>query len=100
MCIVHLFCPFSCTAATWTEVRMGRLEVAHSNCLRLIAGVKLTDRHRLETTRTMWHVIAGFDARSVAEDGRMEQLKLTPGHRNIKDFSGMYSSQLCDPGVP
>eukprot|EP00955_Chlamydomonas_euryale_P072951 361574-Chlamydomonas_euryale.AAC.8 len=29
----------------------GKLEVTHSNCLRCIAGTKLTDRHRLETTR-------------------------------------------------
>eukprot|EP00955_Chlamydomonas_euryale_P097403 365072-Chlamydomonas_euryale.AAC.21 len=33
-------------------------------------------------------------ARSVAEDGRVEQLKLRPGHRSIKDFSGMYSSAI------
>eukprot|EP00955_Chlamydomonas_euryale_P039225 351330-Chlamydomonas_euryale.AAC.2 len=33
-------------------------------------------------------------ARSVAEDGRVEQLKLRPDHRNIKDFSGMYSSAI------
>eukprot|EP00955_Chlamydomonas_euryale_P021317 225465-Chlamydomonas_euryale.AAC.1 len=33
-------------------------------------------------------------ARSVAEGGRVEQLKLRPGHRNIKDFSGMYSSAI------
>eukprot|EP00955_Chlamydomonas_euryale_P084473 363970-Chlamydomonas_euryale.AAC.4 len=29
---------------------MGRLEVTHPNCLRRIAGVKLTHTHRLETT--------------------------------------------------
>eukprot|EP00955_Chlamydomonas_euryale_P043794 352715-Chlamydomonas_euryale.AAC.2 len=33
-------------------------------------------------------------ARSVAEDGRLEQLKLRLGHRNIKDFSGMYSCAI------
>eukprot|EP00955_Chlamydomonas_euryale_P022061 233009-Chlamydomonas_euryale.AAC.1 len=33
-------------------------------------------------------------ARSVAEDGRVEQLKLRPGLRNIKDSSGMYSSAI------
>eukprot|EP00955_Chlamydomonas_euryale_P101183 365327-Chlamydomonas_euryale.AAC.13 len=33
-------------------------------------------------------------AKSVAEDGRMEQLKLRPGHRSINDFSGMYSSAI------
>eukprot|EP00955_Chlamydomonas_euryale_P012451 134098-Chlamydomonas_euryale.AAC.1 len=50
-CTAHLFCPFSYTAETWTwtEVQMGRLEVTHSNCLCRIVGVKLTDRHRLET---------------------------------------------------
>eukprot|EP00955_Chlamydomonas_euryale_P041923 352160-Chlamydomonas_euryale.AAC.1 len=29
---------------------MGRLEVTHSDCLRRIVSVKLTDCHRLETT--------------------------------------------------
>eukprot|EP00955_Chlamydomonas_euryale_P015396 164950-Chlamydomonas_euryale.AAC.1 len=33
-------------------------------------------------------------ARSVAEDGRGEHPKLSPGHRNIEDFSGMYSSAI------
>eukprot|EP00955_Chlamydomonas_euryale_P001646 18553-Chlamydomonas_euryale.AAC.1 len=33
-------------------------------------------------------------ARSVTEDGRVEQLKLRPCHRNIRDFSGMYSSAI------
>eukprot|EP00955_Chlamydomonas_euryale_P012760 137882-Chlamydomonas_euryale.AAC.3 len=28
---------------------MGRLEVTHSSCLSRIVGMKLTDRHRLET---------------------------------------------------
>eukprot|EP00955_Chlamydomonas_euryale_P047144 353596-Chlamydomonas_euryale.AAC.6 len=32
-------------------------------------------------------------ARSVAEDGRMEQLKLRPGHRNIKGFLGCTALQ-------
>eukprot|EP00955_Chlamydomonas_euryale_P082785 363764-Chlamydomonas_euryale.AAC.13 len=108
-------------------VQMGRLEVTHSNCLRRIVGVKLTDRNRLETiheqcgmsllelvvcSRTlewMGHVLRmdedrlprqAFDcslAGSVAEDGRVEQLKLRPGHRNIEDFHEMYSSatQAC-----
>eukprot|EP00955_Chlamydomonas_euryale_P038713 351166-Chlamydomonas_euryale.AAC.5 len=31
-------------------------------------------------------------ARSVAEDGRWNNLR--PGHRNITDFSGMYSSAI------
>eukprot|EP00955_Chlamydomonas_euryale_P045597 353185-Chlamydomonas_euryale.AAC.1 len=39
-----------CKTWTWTEM-MGRLEVAHSNCLRSIVGVKLTDRHKFETIR-------------------------------------------------
>eukprot|EP00955_Chlamydomonas_euryale_P101239 365333-Chlamydomonas_euryale.AAC.4 len=103
---------------------MGRLEVTHSTCLRRIVGVKLTDRHRLETIREqcgtpllevmvrkrtlqwMGHVLRMdedrlprqvFDcslARSVAEDGRVEQLQLRPHHRNIENFSGMYSSTL------
>eukprot|EP00955_Chlamydomonas_euryale_P026649 281038-Chlamydomonas_euryale.AAC.1 len=33
-------------------------------------------------------------ARSVAEDGCVEQLKFRPGHRNIKDFPGMYCSAI------
>eukprot|EP00955_Chlamydomonas_euryale_P036617 350494-Chlamydomonas_euryale.AAC.24 len=36
---------------TWTEVQMGRLQVTHFNRLRRMVGVKLTDRHRLETIR-------------------------------------------------
>eukprot|EP00955_Chlamydomonas_euryale_P100161 365263-Chlamydomonas_euryale.AAC.24 len=112
---------------TWTEVQMGRLEVTRCNCLRCIVGVKLTDRHRLETIceqcgtsslelmvrrrslQWMVHVLQldedrllrqVFDcslASSVAEDGRVEQLKFRWGHRNVKQFSGMYSfaSQGC-----
>eukprot|EP00955_Chlamydomonas_euryale_P034534 349819-Chlamydomonas_euryale.AAC.1 len=38
-------------AARMVKVQMGRLEVTHSDCLRRIVGVKLTDRHRLETIR-------------------------------------------------
>eukprot|EP00955_Chlamydomonas_euryale_P081062 363518-Chlamydomonas_euryale.AAC.9 len=30
---------------------MGRLKVSRSTCLRRIVGMKLTDHHRLETTR-------------------------------------------------
>ena len=115
---------YGCETWTWTEVQMGRLEVTHSNCLRRIIGVKLTDRHRLETIhdqcgtsslelmvrrRTlqwMGHVLRMDEDRlprqvfdcslttSVAEDGRVEQLKFRRGHRNIKDFSGMYSSAI------
>ena len=89
-----------------------------------IIGVKLTDRHRLETIhdqcgtsslelmvrrRTlqwMGHVLRMDEDRlprqvfdcslttSVAEDGRVEQLKFRRGHRNIKDFSGLYSSAI------
>eukprot|EP00955_Chlamydomonas_euryale_P067885 359959-Chlamydomonas_euryale.AAC.2 len=33
-------------------------------------------------------------ARSLVQDGRVEQLKLTPRQRNIKDFSEMYSSAI------
>eukprot|EP00955_Chlamydomonas_euryale_P096973 365044-Chlamydomonas_euryale.AAC.1 len=92
---------------------MDRLEVTHSNCLRRIVGMKLTDCHTLETIheqcgtsslelmvcrRTlqwMGHVLRMDEdrlprqvldcsiARSVAEDGGVEQLKLRPGHRNI-----------------
>jgi len=41
---------------------MGRLEVAHANCLRRIVCVELTDSHRLETMREqIRHVIAGVD---------------------------------------
>eukprot|EP00955_Chlamydomonas_euryale_P081810 363628-Chlamydomonas_euryale.AAC.12 len=54
----------------------------------------------------MCHVITGVDGsqtdpsedgapRSVAEDGRVEQLKnLRTGHRNIKDITGMYNSAI------
>eukprot|EP00955_Chlamydomonas_euryale_P062177 358304-Chlamydomonas_euryale.AAC.2 len=103
---------------------MDRLEVAHSNCLRRIVGVQLTDRHRLESIRErcgisslelmicrltlQWkgHILQMdenrlprqvFDcplARSVAEDDHVEQLSLTPSHRNIKDFSGMFISAI------
>eukprot|EP00955_Chlamydomonas_euryale_P017830 190119-Chlamydomonas_euryale.AAC.3 len=31
-------------------------------------------------------------ARSVAEDGRVEQLKSRPGHRSNKDFYGIYTA--------
>eukprot|EP00955_Chlamydomonas_euryale_P000804 9254-Chlamydomonas_euryale.AAC.1 len=42
---------YGCETWTWTEVQMGGLEVTHSNCLRRIVGMKLKDRHRLETIR-------------------------------------------------
>eukprot|EP00955_Chlamydomonas_euryale_P079461 363302-Chlamydomonas_euryale.AAC.14 len=42
---------YGCKMWTWTEVQMSRLEVTRSTCLRRIVGVKLTDRHRLETVR-------------------------------------------------
>eukprot|EP00955_Chlamydomonas_euryale_P083281 363828-Chlamydomonas_euryale.AAC.15 len=88
---------------------MGRLEVTHSNCLSCIVEVKLTDRHRLETLseqygpsslelmvrrwtlQWMGHILRMDDdclpqqvfdcssARSVEEDGRVEQLKLRQG---------------------
>eukprot|EP00955_Chlamydomonas_euryale_P115402 366346-Chlamydomonas_euryale.AAC.7 len=104
------------------QARTSGLEVTHSNCLRRIVGLKLTDRNRPETIHEqcgmsllelmirrltlqwMGHVLRMdedrllrqvFDcslARSVAEDGRVEQLKLRPRHRNMKDFSGMHSS--------
>eukprot|EP00955_Chlamydomonas_euryale_P043579 352629-Chlamydomonas_euryale.AAC.1 len=35
---------YGCKTWTWTEVQMGRLEV-----IPCIVGMKLTDRHRLET---------------------------------------------------
>eukprot|EP00955_Chlamydomonas_euryale_P071822 361207-Chlamydomonas_euryale.AAC.1 len=73
---IFLYC---CETWTWTEVQMGRLEVTHPT----VSAVKLTDRHRLETI-----------PRLVAEDGQVEQLKLRPYHRNMKDFSGMYSSAI------
>eukprot|EP00955_Chlamydomonas_euryale_P053098 355369-Chlamydomonas_euryale.AAC.3 len=33
-------------------------------------------------------------AKSVAQDGHVEQLKLRSGHRNIENFSGWYSSAI------
>jgi len=60
--VLHIFL-HGCETWTWTEVQMGRLEVTHSNCLRRIVGVKLTDRHRLETIHEqMWRVIVGLDS--------------------------------------
>eukprot|EP00955_Chlamydomonas_euryale_P115203 366335-Chlamydomonas_euryale.AAC.5 len=51
---------------------------------------------RMDEDRLPLQVFDCSLARSVAEDGRMEQLKLRQGHRNIKkkDFSGMYSSAI------
>eukprot|EP00955_Chlamydomonas_euryale_P118423 366540-Chlamydomonas_euryale.AAC.7 len=49
---------------------------------------------RMDEDRLPWQVFDCSLARSVAEDGRVEQLKLRPGHRNNKDFSGMYSSAI------
>eukprot|EP00955_Chlamydomonas_euryale_P048388 353950-Chlamydomonas_euryale.AAC.1 len=46
---------YGCETWTWTEVRVGRLEVTHSHCLRRIVGVKLTDRHGL---RLYVHIVA------------------------------------------
>eukprot|EP00955_Chlamydomonas_euryale_P075345 362292-Chlamydomonas_euryale.AAC.6 len=87
---------YGCKTWTWTEVLMGRLEVIHSKCLRRIVGMKLTDRHRLETIRELCGTSSPefMVPRSLARDGRVEQLKLRPGHRDIKDFSGMYSSAI------
>eukprot|EP00955_Chlamydomonas_euryale_P089302 364452-Chlamydomonas_euryale.AAC.4 len=50
-----------CNTWAWTEVQMGRLKISHSDCLRRIAGVKLTDSCRLGDKRdyTTWHVLAG-----------------------------------------
>eukprot|EP00955_Chlamydomonas_euryale_P034588 349837-Chlamydomonas_euryale.AAC.1 len=84
---------------TWTctEVQMGRLEVTHSNCLRRIVDVNLTDLHRLETIHeqcdtSSLELMVRRQTLSVdgalTEDGRVEQLKLRPGHRNIKTFLG------------
>eukprot|EP00955_Chlamydomonas_euryale_P103589 365507-Chlamydomonas_euryale.AAC.6 len=42
---------YGCKKWTRMEIQMGRLEVAHSNGLRRIIGVKLMGRHRLETLR-------------------------------------------------
>eukprot|EP00955_Chlamydomonas_euryale_P096296 364999-Chlamydomonas_euryale.AAC.19 len=102
---------YGCGTSTSTEVQMGRLEVTHSNCLRRVVGVKLTDRHRLATIREqcgtssmfcrwtfqwMGHILRmdGEQTRSVAEDGRIETLKLRQGHRNVKGFYGMDSSAI------
>eukprot|EP00955_Chlamydomonas_euryale_P046133 353338-Chlamydomonas_euryale.AAC.4 len=38
---VLLIFSYGCKTKTWTEVRMGRLQVTYSNCLRRIVGVKL-----------------------------------------------------------
>eukprot|EP00955_Chlamydomonas_euryale_P090443 364542-Chlamydomonas_euryale.AAC.16 len=88
-----------------------------------VGSVKLTDRHRLEAIRErcgtsslelmvrrrtlqwMGHVLRKDDGclprqfldcsfvRSVEEDGCVEQLKIRPGHRNIKHYSGMTALQ-------
>eukprot|EP00955_Chlamydomonas_euryale_P048103 353872-Chlamydomonas_euryale.AAC.16 len=78
---------YGCETWTWTEVQVGRLEVNHFNRLLHIVGMKLMDCHRLETIREEC-------ARSDAEDGRVEQRKSRPGHRNIKDFLGINSSAI------
>eukprot|EP00955_Chlamydomonas_euryale_P059658 357442-Chlamydomonas_euryale.AAC.6 len=41
-----------------------------------------------------WHVFDFFLAGSVAEDGRVEQVKLRPGHRATTGFLGTYSSAI------
>eukprot|EP00955_Chlamydomonas_euryale_P037272 350708-Chlamydomonas_euryale.AAC.5 len=52
MCAVHSFCPFLVGLQNADIRRRFRwAEVFHSDCLRRIVGVKLTDRHALETTR-------------------------------------------------
>eukprot|EP00955_Chlamydomonas_euryale_P042237 352239-Chlamydomonas_euryale.AAC.14 len=40
---------YGCETWTWTEVQMRQLQVTHSNCLRRIVGVKITNRQRLKT---------------------------------------------------
>eukprot|EP00955_Chlamydomonas_euryale_P055246 356069-Chlamydomonas_euryale.AAC.3 len=49
---------------------------------------------RMDEDRLPWQVFDCPVARSAAEEGRMEQLKLKPGLRNTTDFSGMYSSAI------
>eukprot|EP00955_Chlamydomonas_euryale_P078889 363218-Chlamydomonas_euryale.AAC.3 len=85
---------------------MGGLEVTHSDSVRRIVGVKLTDQHRLETTHkecgttSLESMVLDCSlARSAAEDAHVEQLDLRKGHRNITDFPGMYSV-LCNPWGP
>eukprot|EP00955_Chlamydomonas_euryale_P098331 365137-Chlamydomonas_euryale.AAC.7 len=118
------FCPFSCTVAKrghrWRYRWAPR---GNSFCLRRIVGVKLRTATGLRlheqcgTTllefmarRLQWmgHVLRMdedrlprqvFDcslARSVAEDDRVEQLKLRPGHRNVKTFLGCTALQSGD----
>eukprot|EP00955_Chlamydomonas_euryale_P094046 364824-Chlamydomonas_euryale.AAC.11 len=80
----------------------------------LIIGAKLKDLHRLETvreqcgrsslvegSRTVPSVDGelivnglGLLAAADAEDGRLEQLKLGPGPRNIKEFLGCTALQI------
>eukprot|EP00955_Chlamydomonas_euryale_P056601 356488-Chlamydomonas_euryale.AAC.2 len=43
----------------------------------------------------MWHGMAGVDERSFAGDGRAEQLKFRPGHRNIKTFLECTAAMPC-----
>eukprot|EP00955_Chlamydomonas_euryale_P112707 366154-Chlamydomonas_euryale.AAC.2 len=42
----------------------------------------------------MWHVLAGVDARSVAEGGCIEQPQLREGHRNNYGFSKMFCNRF------
>eukprot|EP00955_Chlamydomonas_euryale_P087908 364334-Chlamydomonas_euryale.AAC.8 len=49
---------------------------------------------RMDEDRLLRQVSDCSLARSVAEDGRVEPLKLRPGHRDIQDFSRMYSSAI------
>eukprot|EP00955_Chlamydomonas_euryale_P116949 366447-Chlamydomonas_euryale.AAC.2 len=81
---------------------MGRLEVIHSNCLCRILGMKLMHYHMLETIHeqcgtsslSLADPLVDGESRSALGDGPVEQLELRQGHRNIQDFSGMYSSAI------
>eukprot|EP00955_Chlamydomonas_euryale_P070852 360874-Chlamydomonas_euryale.AAC.17 len=63
--------------------------MVHRRTLQWMGHVLQMDEDRLPR-----HVFDCSLARSVEEDGRVEQLKLRWGHINIEEFSGMYSSVI------
>eukprot|EP00955_Chlamydomonas_euryale_P074017 361917-Chlamydomonas_euryale.AAC.8 len=79
-----------------------RLETIHEQCGTPSLELMIRRRTlqwmgrvlRMDVNRLPRQVFDCLLARSVAEDGRVEQLKLRQGHRNMKDFSGMYSSAI------
>eukprot|EP00955_Chlamydomonas_euryale_P034172 349707-Chlamydomonas_euryale.AAC.1 len=81
---------YGCEMCTWTEVQMGRLEVTHFNCIHRIVGMKVTDRHRLETQREQ----CGMSSLELIIRRRILQRM---GHVLRMDEDCL-PRQLCNPG--